>query len=217
MQSKHTRQLLLPVAQTPPDSNTCPHPNCEPGPNFPSRGQSSSGTTAKAPISDPLDRLLHSGDATRPVLAPGAQTHRWDKGFTGEGCFGKALVVFPVTKQMFLRDPAVLLVSTQEDQTQGFTSDPKPVHSLQHFQPQVESPGHLVAREHKKFHLNLGLVPVRENLWALEPATVKLNLKIRWFTVLHHQHMQTCDPTTWHLQKGDSGCRRWSAETAWAW
>lgn len=42
---------------------------------------------------------------------------------------------------MFLQDPAVLLVSTQEDQTQGFASDPEPVYSLQHFQPQVESPG----------------------------------------------------------------------------
>lgn len=99
MQSKHTRQLLLPVAQTPPDSNTCPHPNCKPGPNLPNRGQSSSGTTAKTPISDPLDRLLHPGDATCPVLAPGVQSHRWDKGFTSGGCFGKALVVFPVTKQ----------------------------------------------------------------------------------------------------------------------
>lgn len=215
MQSKHTRQLLLPVAQTPPDSNTCPHPNCKPGPNLPSRGQSSSGTTAKTPISDPLDRLLHPGDATRPVLSRHLGP-RLIGGISG-GCFGKALVVFPVTKQMFLRDPPALLVSTQEDQTQGFTSDPKPVHSLQHFQPRVESPGHPVAREHKKLHLNLGLVPVRENLWALGPATVKLNLKTRWFTVLHHQHMQTCDPTTRHLQKGDSGCRRWSAETARAW
>lgn len=49
----------------------------------------------------------------------------------------------------------------------------------------------------------LGLVPVRENLWALGPATVKLNLKTRWFTVLHHQHVQACDPTTWPLQKVD--------------
>lgn len=90
MQSKHTRQLLLPMSQTPPDSNTCPHPNCKPGPNLPSREQSSSGTTAKTPISDPLDRLLHPGDATRPVLAPGAQTHRWDKW----GLFWKSLGSF---------------------------------------------------------------------------------------------------------------------------
>lgn len=60
-----------------------------------------------------------------------------------------------------------------------------------------------MAHEHKKLHLNLGLVPVRENLWALGPATVKLNLKTRWFMVLHHQHVQACDPNTWYLQKGD--------------
>lgn len=100
MQSKHTRQLLLPVAQTPPDSNTCPHPNWKPGPSLPSRGQSSSGNTAKTLISNPPDRLLHPGDDTCPVMAPGTQT-RWDRGLASGGCFGKALVVSHVTKQCF--------------------------------------------------------------------------------------------------------------------
>lgn len=29
----HARQLLLPTAETPPDSDTCPHPNPELGPS----------------------------------------------------------------------------------------------------------------------------------------------------------------------------------------
>lgn len=114
MQSKHTRQLLLPVAQTPPDSNTCPHPNWKPAPSLHSRGQSSSGTRAKTPISDPLDRLLHPGDdVTRPVMAPGARTHRWGQGLASGVVLQKALVVSHVTKQC---DPAIpFLASTQED------------------------------------------------------------------------------------------------------
>lgn len=68
MQNKHSRQLLLPMAQTPPDSDTCPHPNWESGPSC-SQEVVRLWEHSQDPNLRPTRRLLHTGDATHPVTA----------------------------------------------------------------------------------------------------------------------------------------------------
>lgn len=68
MQSKHTRQLLPPMAQTPPDSDTCPQPNWELGPSCSSQQEAVKfGDHSQRPQ---FQTHCYTPEMLRPVMAP---------------------------------------------------------------------------------------------------------------------------------------------------